>query len=98
MHLFDSHSKDENGNLSSSGTAVLLKFNVLTAKLYKISYYNTFPLNFYFQVQFIQVHCTANAKNAIKYELRKEAIVSKTGERFPGQKNSDNPEKKKTSS
>ena len=27
IHLFDSHSKDENGNLSSSSTAVLLKFD-----------------------------------------------------------------------
>ena len=29
LYLFDSHSKDENGNLSSSGTAVLLKFDTL---------------------------------------------------------------------
>ena len=27
IYLFDFHSKDENGNLSSSGTAVLLKFD-----------------------------------------------------------------------
>ena len=29
MYLFDSHSKDENDNLSSSATAVLLKFDTL---------------------------------------------------------------------
>ena len=29
LYLFDSRSKDENGNLSSSGTAVLLKFDTL---------------------------------------------------------------------
>ena len=28
-YLFDLHSKDENGNLSSSGTTVLLKFDAL---------------------------------------------------------------------
>ena len=29
IYLFDSHIKDKNGNLSSSGTAVLLKFDTL---------------------------------------------------------------------
>ena len=29
IYLFDSHSKDENGNLSSFGKAVLLKFDTL---------------------------------------------------------------------
>ena len=29
IYLFDSHSKDENGNLSSFVTAVLLKFDTL---------------------------------------------------------------------
>ena len=29
MYLFDSHSKDEYGNLLSSGTAVILKFDSL---------------------------------------------------------------------
>ena len=29
IYLFDSHSKDENGNLPSCGTAVLLKFDTL---------------------------------------------------------------------
>ena len=29
IHLFDSCSEDENGNLSGSGTAVLLKFDTL---------------------------------------------------------------------
>ena len=38
IHLLDSHSKDENGNLSSSGIAVLLKFDTLhSRKLYNIS-------------------------------------------------------------
>ena len=29
IYLFDSHIKDENGHLSSSGTALLLKFDTL---------------------------------------------------------------------
>ena len=38
IHLLDSHSKDENGNLSSSGIAVLSKFDTLhSRKLYNIS-------------------------------------------------------------
>ena len=63
IYLFDFHSKDENGNLSSSGTAVLLKCDALyLLKNYVRSvYYNTFLLTLYFQVQFIKFHCTAFA-------------------------------------
>ena len=32
IYLFDSHSKDENGDLSSSATAVFLKFDVILAE------------------------------------------------------------------
>ena len=52
IYLVDSRSKNENGNLSSSGTVVLLKFD----KLYSLEnyvrsvYYRTFPLTLYFQV------------------------------------------------
>ena len=71
IYIFDSHSKDENGNLSSSGTAVLLKYNTLYSleNYIRSIYYNTFLLTLYFQVQFIKVHCTANAKNVNKYKL-----------------------------
>ena len=41
-------------------------------KYVRAVYYNTFPLTLYFKVQFKKVHCTANAKNAIKYELQKK--------------------------
>ena len=66
IYLFDSHTKDQYSNSSSSGTAVLLKFDTLfSLKNYiKSFYYNNNPLALYFQVQFMKVHCTENAKNA----------------------------------
>ena len=47
-------------------------------------------------MQFLKVNCTANAKNAIKYKLKK-GIVSNVGERFASQKRNyhENLEKKK---
>ena len=67
MYLFDSHSKDEKGNLLSSVTVVYLKFDTYSLENYiRLVYYNTFLLTVYFQVQFIKVHCTVNAKNTIK--------------------------------
>ena len=49
-YLFDSLSKDENGNLSSFGTAVLLKFDTLYSleNYVRSNYYYTFPLTLYF--------------------------------------------------
>ena len=60
--------KDKNGNLSSSGLAVLLKLDTLySLKNYiKLVSYNANPLTLYFQVQFITFHCSINAKTAIK--------------------------------
>ena len=71
IYLFDSHSKDEYGNLSSSDTAVLLKFDSLNPleSYIRLVYYNTFPLTLYFQVQFIKFHCSVNTKTAIKCAL-----------------------------
>ena len=42
IYLFDSHSKDENGIVTSSGTAVLLKFDTLDSLVNYIRsvYYN----------------------------------------------------------
>ena len=50
MYLYDSHSKDENGNLSTSGTATLLKLDALYSleNYIKSTYYNTYPLTLYF--------------------------------------------------
>ena len=73
IYLFDSHSKDQYGNISSSGTAVLQKFDTLFSleNYIKSVYYNTYPLTLYFQVQFMKLHCTENAKNAIESLLKK---------------------------
>ena len=68
IYLFNSHGKDENSNVSSSGTAALIKVDTLhSLKNYiKSIYYNVYPLILYFQMQFIKVDCTVNAKTTIK--------------------------------
>ena len=68
IHLFDSHHKDEHGNLSSSDIAVLLRFDTLHSlqSYIKSVCYSCYPLTLYFQVQFIKVNCTASTKNAIE--------------------------------
>ena len=66
--LFDCHSKDEDGNLSGSGTEVLLKFGSLNSleNYIRLVNYNTFLHALYFQVQYIKVHCSVNTKTAVK--------------------------------
>ena len=56
------HGKNDNGKLSSSYTAVLLKFDTLhSLESYKGSvYYSAYPIILYFQLEFIKVHCTVN--------------------------------------
>ena len=97
IYLFDSHSKDGNGNLLSTGTAVLLKCDTLySLENYVTSvYYNVFPLTLYFQVHFIKVHCAAIAKNAIKSELKKERLSARQEKDLLAKKYHENPEKKK---
>ena len=83
IYLFHYHSKDEYGNLSSSGKAVLLKsdsLNLLENYIRSV-YYNTFPQNLYFQVQFIKIHCSANTETAIKCSIKKEQLSARR-ERF----------------
>ena len=77
--MFDSHSDDESGNLSSSGTAVLLKFDTLHSleNYIRSLYYNAYPMTLYFQLQFIKFHCTVNVKSAIKCLLKKEQLSAK---------------------
>ena len=99
IYLFDSHSKDENGNLSSSDTAVLLKFDSLCSLENYIQsvYYNAYSRTLYFHVQFIKVHCTFNAKNVIKSSLKKERLLAKRRRDLDGKKiyiYHDDPEKK----
>ena len=87
--MFDSHSKDENGNLSSLSTAALLNFDTLhTLKNYIRSVHNNaYLMTLYFQLQFIKVHCTFNAMSAIKYLLKKETIFSKVAATFESYEN-----------
>ena len=76
--LFDLHSKDENGNSSSSDTAVLLKIDTLhSLENYRSVYYNAHPMTLYFQLQFIKVNCTINAKGALKCLFKKEQLSAK---------------------
>ena len=52
MYLFNSHNKDENGSLSSSGRAVLLKFDTLHSleNYIRSFYYSAYPMTLYFQL------------------------------------------------
>ena len=83
IYLFGSRSKDKNGNLLSSFTALLLKFGISYSLENNIKsvYYNAYPLSLYFQVQFIIVHGTVNAKNVIIYLLKKGTTLSKATKR-----------------
>ena len=83
IYLFDSRSKDEYENLSTTDTAVLLKFDSLRSleNYVRLVYYNNLPQTLYFQVQYIKVHCCVNTKTAIKCALKKKQL-SVRQERF----------------
>ena len=79
IYLFNSHSKSENDKLSSSGTAVLLKYDRLCSmeSYGRLVCYITFLLTLYLQVQFLRIYCTANVENAIKYELKNKQLKAR---------------------
>ena len=54
IFLFDSHSKDEIGRVSATGTAVLVKFDSLQSleNCIKSVYYSNYAMTLYFQIQF----------------------------------------------
>ena len=83
----------------SFGTAVFQKFDTLYSleKYVRLVYYNTFPLTLYFKVQYKIVHCTANGKNGIKYELQKMQFSARHKKDLLARKKRyhGNPEKKK---
>lgn len=83
-YSFYSHSNDENDNLSSSGVAVLLKFDMLCSQenFITLVYYKAFPLALYFKVQFTKVHCTVNAKNDINNALKNEQLSARQEKDF----------------
>ena len=72
--LFDAHSKDEIGRMSATGTAVLLTFDSLQSleNYIKSAYYSNYPMTLEFQVQFLKIKCTKNAKSTIKNTLKSE--------------------------
>ena len=48
---------------------------------------NRFPLNLYFQVQFVKAHCTPNARNIIKYELKEQLLAREENDLLAKKKN-----------
>ena len=97
MYPFDSHSKDENDNLSSSGTPYLLNFTTFHSleNCIRSVYYNAYLITLYFSLQFIKLHCTVNAKSALKCLLKKAWLSAKRHRDLNLQKRKhENPEKK----
>ena len=67
LYIYLIHSKNENSNISRSGTAVLLKVDTLhqLENYIRLIYCSVYPLTLYFQMQFIKVDCTINARSVI---------------------------------
>ena len=70
--MFNSHNKNENGNISAAGAAVLLKFDFLSSleKYLVPVYYINYPMTLYFQIQLIRSGCTLNSRNRIKSSIK----------------------------
>ena len=60
-------------------------------------YYNAYPVTLYFQMQFIKVEWTINAKTAIKCSLRKEILSARRCRDLKAEKRKyyDEPEQKR---
>ena len=71
---FDSHSKHELGRMSTTGTAVLLRFGSLYSleNYIKSVYYSNYSMTLYFLVQFSKLKCIENTKSLIKSALKSE--------------------------
>ena len=84
--MFDSHSKDENGNLSSSGAGVLLKFDTFHSleNYTRRVYYNAYPVTLSIAICKSSLHC--QCQECHKMFIKKGAIVSKATERFESSK------------
>ena len=72
FYVFDSHSKDENGNISAVGTTILLKLESLSSlKNYILSvYYANYLMTLSFKIQFIRVSYTLHARNKIRNSIK----------------------------
>ena len=64
----NSHSRDENGNISPSETAVLLKFDTLRCLENYITaiYYSNYRLTSYNESQFLKLYCSLATKEVLK--------------------------------
>ena len=72
VYLFDSHSKDYEGNISQNESAILMKFETMDdlRDYIKLIYYNSqHHKTLYFQMQFISIRCSNNLRESIKSEL-----------------------------
>ena len=60
--------------MPTTGTAVSLIFDSLQSlKIYiKSVHYPNYPVNLYFQIQFLKLKCTENTKNTMKSALKNE--------------------------
>ena len=71
VYLFDSHSKDYEGNISQNRSAILMKFKNLDdlQDYIKLVYYSSqHHKTLYFQMQFISIRCSKNLRESIKSE------------------------------
>ena len=72
VYLFDSHSKDYDGNISQNGSAILMKFETLDdlQDYIKLIYYSSqHHKTLYFQIQFISIRRANNLRESIKSGL-----------------------------
>ena len=95
FYLFDSHSKNKHGQISISGTAVLLKFETLSflENYIRSVYYINCPMTMYFQVQFLKITCSAYTISSIKNLQNNERQTAR--KRKMKRKYQDSPETKK---
>ena len=84
VYLFESHSKDYEGNTSQNGSAILMKFETLDdlQDYIKLIYYSSqHHKTLYFQMQFISIRRANNLRESIKSELilnrPKQCIIKK---------------------
>ena len=71
VYLFDSHSKDYEGNISQNGSAILMKYENLDnlQDYIKLIYYSSqHHKTLYFQMQFISIRCSNNLRERFKAE------------------------------
>lgn len=79
LYLFNSHSKEKNDNLWSSGLEIVLKVDILLSleNYIRSAYYSAYPITLYFQLHFMKIHRIVNAKCVIEYSLIKRLSANR---------------------